>query len=198
MKFVRKMYDWVLSWAETPYGTTALAVLAFAEASFFPIPPDVLLVALSVGKRRRALWFAFVCSVASLFGGLAGYAIGWGLWGAVDQFFFAYIPGFTVDVFDKVKDLYAENGFIIVFTAAFTPIPYKVITIAAGVCKINLPLFLLASVVGRSMRFFLVAGLIYIFGEKIRDFIDKWFNLLSILFVILLVAGFAALKLLGH
>jgi membrane protein YqaA with SNARE-associated domain len=198
MKFVRKMYDWVLSWAETPYGTTALAVLAFAEASFFPIPPDVLLVALSVGKRRRALWFAFVCSVASLFGGLAGYAIGWGLWGAVDQFFFAYIPGFTVDVFDKVKDLYAENGFVIVFTAAFTPIPYKVITIAAGVCKINLPLFLLASVVGRSMRFFLVAGLIYIFGEKIRDFIDKWFNLLSILFVILLVAGFAALKLLGH
>jgi len=195
MKFVRRLYDWVLSWAETPYGTLALGILAFAEASFFPVPPDVLLIALCVGQRSKSLWFALVCAVASLFGGIAGYAIGWGIWESVDQIFFQYVPGFTEEVFNYVKGRYEAYGFLIVFTAAFTPIPYKVITIAAGVCTINFPMFVIASVIGRSARFFLVAGLLYLFGERIRTFIDKWFNLLTILFFVLLAAGFAALKL---
>ncbi len=198
MKWLRWLYDWVLSWAETPYGALALFVLAFAESSFFPIPPDVLLIALCVGQRKKALWFAGVCAVGSLFGGMAGYLIGWGMWGAVDQYFFAYVPGFTEEVFNAVSARYEEYGFAIVFTAAFTPIPYKVITIAAGVCTINFPLFMFASVVGRSARFFLVAGLMFFFGEKIKGFIDRWFNYLTILFAILLVGGFAALKLMGH
>ncbi len=198
MKPVRKMYDWVLSWAETPYATPALGVLAFSEASFFPVPPDVLLIAMCVGQRAKSLWFAFTCSVASLFGGIAGYLIGWGIWAMVSQYFFSYVPGFTEESFAHVQTLYEEWNFWIVFVAAFTPIPYKVITIAAGVCQINFPMFLIASVVGRSARFFLVAGLLYLYGEPIRAFIDRWFNILVVVFTILLIGGFAALKLVGH
>lgn len=195
--WLRRMYDWVLSWAESPYGTAALAVLAFAESSFFPIPPDVLLIALCVGKRQKALWFAFVCAVGSLVGGVAGYGIGWGFWEAAQGFFFSYVPGFTHENFNTAQEWYRRYDFWIVFVAAFTPIPYKVITIAAGVFKINFIMFMIASVVGRSARFFLVAGLIYLFGEPIRDFIDRRFNFCTILFTILLIAGFAVIKLLG-
>ncbi len=195
MKWIRGLYDWVLHWAETPYGTAALAVLAFAEASFFPIPPDVLLIALCVGQRRKALWFALVCSAASLFGGIAGYGIGWGAWEIAGPFFFKYVPGFTHEIFDRIQDLYSRYDFWVVFTAAFTPIPYKVITIAAGVFRINFVMFLIASIVGRSARFFLVAGLLYYFGEPIRAFIDRWFNLLVVVFTVLLIGGFLAFKL---
>ncbi len=198
MKIVRRMYDWVLSWAHTPYGAAALLVLAFAESSFFPIPPDVLLIALCLGARKKWGYFAAVCSAGSLVGGIAGYAIGWGLWSAVDQLFYAYVPGFTPEAFHKISGLYNEYNFWIVFVAAFTPIPYKVITVTAGVCEINFPMFVFASIIGRSARFFLVAFLLYWFGEPIRDFIDKRFNLLTLLFVILLIGGFAALKFLGH
>jgi membrane protein YqaA with SNARE-associated domain len=197
MKWVRRLYDWVLSWAETPYGTAALAVLAFAESSFFPIPPDVLLIALCIGHRKKALWFATVCAAASLLGGIFGYLIGWGLWSMVDQLFFAYVPGFTEAGFNHVKSLYDQYNFWIVFVAAFTPIPYKIITIAAGVCHINFPMFLVASCIGRSARFFLVAGLLYFFGERIRTFIDKWFDLLAIAFTVLLIGGFVVLKMLS-
>lgn len=189
---MRKLYDWVLSWAETPYGTIALAVLSFAEASFFPIPPDVLLIALCLGMRTRAWYFAAVCSVASLFGGIAGYIIGWGLWEATDQIFYTYV--FSEASFRQVQDLYADYDFWIVFIAAFTPIPYKIITIAAGVCAINFPIFVIASIIGRSARFFLVSALIHHYGAPIRSFIEKRFNMLTVIFVILLIAGFAALK----
>ena len=198
MRWIRRLYDWVLSWADSPFGLVALAALAFAESSFFPIPPDVLLIALCLGDRRKWALFAGACAAASLVGGLAGYAIGWGLWAAVDQWFFAYVPGFTPEAYAQVSGLYQHYDFWIVFVAAFTPIPYKVITITAGVCQINLVMFVIASTVGRSARFFLVAFLLYHFGEPIKNFIDKRFNLLTIVFVILLVGGFFALKWLGH
>ena len=198
MKLVRGLYDWVLSWAETPYGTIALFLLAFAESSFFPVPPDVLLIALCIGHRERAWWFAAVCTLGSVLGGAAGYAIGWGLWGAVDWVFFDYVPGFTEEVFEKVRQHYADYDFWIVFVAAFPPIPYKVITIAAGVFTINFLMFLIASAVGRAARFFLVAGLLYIFGAPIQKFIDRWFNLLVVAFTILLIGGFVVLKYIGH
>ncbi|HOZ49537.1 MAG TPA: YqaA family protein [Candidatus Hydrogenedentes bacterium] len=198
MKIIRRLYDWVLSWADSPYGLIALAALAFAESSFFPVPPDVLLIALCLGDRRSWAKFAFVCAAASLVGGIAGYGIGWGVWNVVDDWFFRYVPGFTPESFARVSQLYDQYNFWIVFIAAFTPIPYKVITITAGVCGINFPMFVVASVVGRSARFFLVAFLLYHFGEPIKDFIDKRFNLLTIVFVLLLVGGFAALKLFGH
>lgn len=198
MKWLRRLYDWVLSWADSPYGTAALAVLAFAESSFFPIPPDVLLIALCVGQRVKALWFATVCAVSSIIGGIAGYLIGWGIWAMVSHLFFAYVPGFTEAQFARVQNLYEHYNFWVVFVAAFTPIPYKVITIAAGVCQINFLWFMVASIVGRSARFFIVAGLIYRFGEPIRDFIDRWFDLCAIAFTILLIGGFVVLKMLAH
>ncbi len=196
----RYLYDWVLSWAESPFGGIALFILAFAESSFFPIPPDVLLIALILGAREKAWQYAVTCSVASITGGLLGYLIGWGLWytggdfSSIAMFFFEYIPGFTVDVFNRVAALYEEFGFWIVFTAGFTPLPYKVITITAGVAKIDLGIFAVASLVSRSLRFLLVAGLIWKLGLPIREFIEKRFNLLAIVFMVLLVGGFAVIK----
>jgi membrane protein YqaA with SNARE-associated domain len=198
MKWLRRLYDWVLSWARTPYGGAALFLIAFVESSFFPIPPDVLLIALCLGHRERWLRFASICTAGSVFGALAGYGIGWGLWQGVDEFFFHYVPGFTPEAFEKVQQLYKDYDFWIVFVAAFTPIPYKVITITAGVFGINLIAFIVASIVGRAGRFFLVAFLLYWFGEPIGQFIDKRFNLLTIVFTVLLFAGFYVLKFMVH
>ena len=122
----RRLYDWVLSFAHHKHSTTALFTLSFAESSFFPIPPDVLLMPLCLGNRSKAFWFAAVCTIASVVGGLSGYAIGWGMWGALDQFFYNHIPGFTEVQFNKVAVLYENYNFWVVFIAAFTPIPYKV------------------------------------------------------------------------
>lgn len=201
MGFVRKLYDWVLHWADTPHGATALFILAFAEASFFPIPPDALLIALALGARSKSFKFALNSSIASVTGALLGYAIGhFAWWGVNDNFsplaffFFDNIPGFTEKLFFDVKSLYEEWDFWIIFTAGFTPIPYKVFTVSAGAFEINLPMFIIASVISRSARFFLVAYLIYRFGPQIRDFIDKYFNLLAILFTVLLVGGFVLIK----
>lgn len=190
----RRLYDWVLSFAHKKHSTTALFALSFTESSFFPIPPDVLLMPLCLGNRRKAFWFATVCTIASVLGAILGYAIGWGVWHAVDQIFYQYVPGFTEAQFNKVKGLYEQYNFWIVFIAAFTPIPYKVITVAGGVFGITMPAFLIASVVGRGMRFFLVAWLMWQFGPPIVKFIDKYFNLLCVVFTILLIGGFAALK----
>lgn len=190
----RRMYDWILSFAHHRHSTTALFALSFAESSFFPIPPDVLLMPMCLGNRRRAFWFAGVCTLASAVGGMAGYLIGWGLWEALSGFFFAYIPGFTQARFDQVAGLYEQYNFWVVFVAAFTPIPYKIITIAGGVFHISLPMFMIASVIGRGLRFFWVAWLMWQFGPPVVRFIDRYFNLLCVLFTILLIGGFAAFK----
>lgn len=191
----RRMYDWVLSWAHRPHATWALAVMSFAESSFFPIPPDVLLAPMCMESKRRAWWFAFVTTVASVAGAVLGYYIGYGLWETTAQIWYDYIPGFNEDKFNKVQGLYDEWGVLVLFVAAFTPIPFKVFTIAGGVFHQPLIPFLLVSLVGRGLRFFLVAALFYWIGPKAKPFIDKWFNLLCVLFVVLLVGGFAAFKL---
>jgi len=190
----RRLYNWVLSWADTKYGVPALAVFSFAESSFFPVPPDPLLMALSLGKPKKAFWYAFVCSAMSVLGGITGYFIGWALWDLMNGFFFTYV--FSPEVFDYVGEQYKQNAFLTVLGAAITPIPYKVFTVSAGVFHINFFYLVLASVIGRSARFFLEAGLIYFFGEKIRNLIDKYFNLLLTLFFILIVLGFVIVKLL--
>lgn len=194
MKWLRNLYDWVLGWAETPYGAPALFLIATAEASFFPIPPDVLLLALCVGRRENSLRFAAICTAGSVVGGAIGYAIGLGAWETVGPLFFHYVPGFTEAKFNMVGGLYETYNFWIVFVAAFTPIPYRVITIAAGVFQISFPMFMLASLVGRAGRFYLVAGMLYFFGEPIKGFIDRWFNLLVVAFTVLLIGGFALLQ----
>lgn len=194
MSSLKKLYDWVLHWADTPYGPLALFLLALAESSFFPVPPDPLLIALCLGAIKKSWRFALYASVASVIGGIIGYLIGYGIWGIVDSFFFKYVPGFTESLFQRVMVNYNEYGFWYVFLAGFTPIPYKVFTIASGVFKLNFFLFLLASTVSRSLRFFAVAGLFRKFGPGIKGFIDKYFNLLAILFLILLVGGFLIIK----
>lgn len=189
---IRKLYDWVLSWADTKYGVPALAIVSFAESSFFPVPPDPLLMALSLGKPKKAFWFAFVCSAMSVLGGIAGYFIGWALWDLLSNFFFTYV--FTPEAFDYVGTMYQQNEFLTILGAAITPIPYKVFTVTAGVFHISLISLIVASVIGRSARFFIEAGLIYFFGERIRSFIDKYFNLLLILFFVLIVMGVIIVK----
>jgi membrane protein YqaA with SNARE-associated domain len=190
----RRLYDWVLHWAYTPYALPALFLLSFAESSFFPIPPDVLLIALCIGHVGRSYTFAFWCSVASVVGGIAGYAIGAFFWNieAVNTFFFRYV--FSHETFDSVGELYKKYDFWIVFVAAFTPIPYKVITITAGVFGTNFAMFVLASAIGRSARFFLVAWLIRRFGPGIKDFIERRFGLVTIAGTALLIGGFAVIK----
>ncbi|RLB67404.1 MAG: DedA family protein [Deltaproteobacteria bacterium] len=194
MRLIRKLYDWVLHWAETPYGGPAIFLLALIESSFFPVPPDVLLIALCISLPARAWRFALLASVGSVLGGLLGYGIGWGAWPMVNGFFFQFIPGFTPEVFSRVQSLFAEYGFWVVFTAGFTPIPYKVITIGSGVFQVNLLVFLFASLVSRSLRFFMVAWLLHRYGPGMREFIDRYFNLLSIIFLVLLFGGFLLLK----
>lgn len=192
MRLMRRLYDWVLHWASTPHAVPALFLIAFAESSFFLVPPDVLLIAMVIAVPASALWYAFICSVGSVLGGMAGYAIGWGIWEAVDTIFIGHI--FSQEVFDKVVTAYQENAFIAVLTAAFTPIPYKVFTIAAGVTKISFLTLVLASAIGRSSRFFLVAGLLYYFGPMMKEKVEKYFDWFALAFFALLIAGFLAVK----
>jgi len=196
----RRLYNWVIHFADTPYGERALFMLSFAESSFFPIPPDVLLAPLTLGAPKKWFRFALSCSIASVFGGILGYMIGMFLWHQIGPWVFAHLGslGFTPKNFESFQQGYQKYDFWIVLTCGFTPLPYKVCTITAGVAKINFLGFIIASVVSRSARFFLVAGLFGWKGEAIRPFIEKYFNWLSLLFVILLVGGFLVLKLLHH
>jgi len=194
MKLFRKLYDWVLHWADTPYGPLALFLLALAESSFFPIPVDPLLIALCLGAIKKSWRFALTTSLASVTGGMIGYLIGFGIWEAVDSFFFKYVPGFSESLFERVMMNFNEYGFWYVFAAGFTPIPYKVFTIASGVFKLNFFLFVIASAISRSLRFFAIAALFRKFGPGIKIFIDKYFNLLAILFFILLLGGFLVVR----
>lgn len=192
--WTRRLYDWVLHWAETPFGPAALALLALAESSFFPIPPDPLLMALCLGAVRRSLRFAFVATGGSVLGGALGYAIGAGMWHLLGDWFFAYVPGVTPAAFERVRELYDRYDFGAIFLAGFTPIPYKVFTLSAGVFRIDFAIFVFASVLSRGLRFFLVASLIYRFGGSITRFIDRYFNLLTWVFTALLLGGFLLVK----
>lgn len=191
---LRRLYDWVLHWAHTRWGTPALAAVSFAESSFFPIPPDPLLMALALGRPQRAWAFAGICTAASVAGGLAGYAIGFAGWSLVGDWFFAHVPGVTPEAFARVESLYLRWDFWAVFLAGLTPIPYKVFTLSSGVFAINLPVFLLASGLSRGLRFTIEAALIHFFGQSITAFIDRWFNALSLLFGLLLIGGFLVVE----
>jgi len=194
---IRRLYDWTMTWAETPYGLPALTILSFAESSFFPIPPDALLVPLCFSKPKSWFKFAAFCSAASVAGGVLGWYIGHALWSLTREFFFTHIPGFTPAVFDLVQRKYDENAFLAVLTAAFTPIPYKVFTIASGVFEVSLAVMISASVIGRSVRFFILAGLIRGFGPRIRPHLERNFELAAYAVLILGVLGFLALKFLS-
>lgn len=189
---LRRLYDWVLHWAETPYGSWALFLLAFSESSFFPIPPDILLIALAVSLPKKSLKYALICSAGSVLGGCFGYLIGYQFMASIGHRIVEFY-GLSAKV-QYIEALYNRYDAWAVGIAGFTPIPYKVFTIAAGAFKINFSVFVIASLVSRSARFFLVGGLIYIFGPGIRAFIDQYFNILVIAFTVLLIAGFLIIK----
>lgn len=198
---LRRLYNWMLGWAFSPWGPAALFILAFAESSFFPIPPDVLLIALCLGAVSKSFKYAAICTLGSILGALAGYAIGFFLWQtpageftAVADFFFRVIPGFSHEQYFRISEMYNKYNFWVVFTGGFTPIPYKLITITAGVFRLNLPMFIIASIVSRGLRFFLIAWLIRRFGAPIKVFIDKYFNWLAVAFTVLLIGGFIVIK----
>ncbi len=191
---IRRLYDWVLSLADTPYAVPSLFLLALAESSFFPIPPDVLLLALAIAKPERAFRFAAWCLAGSVIGGVIGYYLGLGLWSSVEPLLIPKV--FSQAKFDTVTGWYQEYGVMMVFVAAFTPVPYKVFTIAAGVFELPLLPFIGASLIGRGARFFLVALVVRRYGDKAREFIDRHFNRLTIVFTLLVVAAILALKVL--
>ena len=193
----RHLYNWVIHFADTKHGPTALFLLSFAESSFFPIPPDVLLAPLTLGAPKKWFRFALACSIASVLGGIFGYMIGMFMWDKVGGWVFNHLGHlkFTPENFEKFQNYYNEYGFGVVFTCGFTPLPYKVCTISAGIAEISFAGFLIASAVSRSARFFIVAGLFGWKGEQIRPYIEKYFNWLSLAFVLLLIGGFMALKL---
>jgi len=190
---VRRLYDWVLSWAHKPHGAAALFVLAFAESSFFPIPPDVLLIALALSIPARSLYFALIASIGSVLGGAFGYVIG--------LYFMEFIGSHILDLYGLtekyayIQGLYRHYDAWAVAIAGFTPIPYKVFTITAGAFRINFFVFMAASFVSRSARFFIIALLIRRFGAPIRLFIEKYFNILTLALVALVIGGFVVLKL---
>ncbi len=191
---IRRLYAWILSWADRPSGPRVLALLGFAESSVFPLPPDPLLMALCLGKPRRSLHFAAVLSVASVLGGMVGYAIGAFLWDTWGGWFMAHVPGFSPEGFARVGSLYNTYNFWAVFAAGFSPLPYKLFTIAGGVFRINFPIFVVASVISRSARFFIIAALMRRYGAPIEKFIERHFGWMSLVFVILLIGGFLIFK----
>ena len=192
MKLFRSAYDWVLHWAATPYALPALLAISFVESSFFPIPPDILLIAMTVAVPALWIRFSFFCSIASVLGGMFGYLIGYQFMNLVGQRIVDFYH--LQATFDKIGNLYNEQQGWAVAAAGFTPLPYKIFTLAAGTFKIDFPTFVVASTISRSARFFLVGFLIYKFGPPIKALIEKYFNLFSIMFFVLLVLGFYLLK----
>jgi len=190
---LRALYDKTMALAAHRHANWALAAVSFIESSVFPIPPDVMLIPMVLAKRHRAVLIAVICTVASVLGGLLGYAIGLYLFDTIGMpilNFYGYGEKFA-----SFQSRYNEWGVWIVLIAGVTPFPYKVITIASGVTGLSLPVFLLASIVARGLRFAIVTALLWKFGAPIKDFIERYLGLLFILFMVLLIGGFAVVKL---
>ena len=189
---MRRLYDWVIRLAGHPRAIPAMGVVSFAESSFFPIPPDVMLVPMILANRQKAFTIAFVCTVCSVLGGLLGYAIGF--------YFFETIGAWVVKTYglqaglEKFRDEFTRYGTWVILIKGLTPIPYKLVTIASGAAHFDLFTFVWASIVTRGVRFFLVAALLWKYGEPIRAFIEKRLTLVMWTFLIVLVGGFVAVK----
>jgi len=188
LRLLRKVYDWCLSLADRPSGEWSLLALSFAESTFFPVPPDILLMALALGRPSRAFRFAFTCTVGSALGGLFGYLIG-------VQFYDIVVQGWLEqshyrEGLREVLDLYRDYGGWVTAVAGFTPIPYKLFTIGAGIARVNLPVFFVASVLSRGARFFIIAGLLRWKGEPMRRVVEKHFDRISVLAVLVLALAY--------
>jgi membrane protein YqaA with SNARE-associated domain len=190
---LRRLYDWVIGLAGHRHAVPALAVISFAESSFFPIPPDVMLIPMIVANRARAWLIATVCTISSVVGGIAGYAIGFFLWDSIGRRLVDFY-GYSHQ-FETFQGWYNDYGLLIVFIAGITPLPYKVFTIASGVTGLPLATFVAGSVVSRGIRFFAEAALLWWIGDPIRAFVEKNLQWVTVAFVVFLVGGFTVLKL---
>lgn len=187
---LRRLYQWVIDLAERPSASWALAGVSFAESSFFPVPPDVMLVPMCVAKPEKAWWYAFICTAASVVGGLLGYAIGALLYDTVGEFLIRiYGYGDKVEAFNAA---YAHYGHWIILIKGLTPIPYKVVTITSGFAHYSLFWFVVLSIITRGLRFYLVAALLFWIGPAARDFIEKRLGLVTAAFAVVVVGGFVA------
>ena len=193
MKLLRYLYNWTLSKAEHKYSSWILSLVSFTESSFFHIPPDILIIPMIIARRTKAWIYAFICTLSSVLGGVIGYAIGY--------FFFNSIGILIIEAygltnsFESFENYYNKYGILIVLGGGFTPFPFKFITIASGVFNLNIFLFILTAFFASGIRFYLLAGLLFIFGKKIKKFIDQYFNILAILFFILLIGSVLLVKL---
>ena len=193
MNLLRSLYNWTLKKAEHKYSSWVLSIVSFAESSFFPIPPDVLLIPMIIAKRTKAWTYAFICTLSSVLGGVAGYAIGFFLFNTIGTLIVEFYH--LTNSFNTFENYYKEYGILIVLGAGFTPFPFKFITIASGVFSLNIFLFIFTAFIARGFRFYLLAILLFIFGEKIKFLIDKYFNILAVLFFILLIGSFMLINL---
>ncbi len=189
---LRRLYDKSMLWIQTPYGVWVMFWIAVAESSFFPIPPDIFLMALCLATPKRSFRYAAICAAGSVIGGAVGYGLGLGFMDTIGHRILTFY-GLT-EKYETVQNLYRQYDAWAVGAAGFTPLPYKLFTVTAGAFKINFGTFMLASLISRSARFFLVAGFIYKFGPPVKYFIEKYFNLLTIIFLILLVLGYIVIK----
>jgi membrane protein YqaA with SNARE-associated domain len=225
MRVLKHLYAWMVGWADTRWGLPVMMFVSFADSSFFPAPPDPLLIAMCLGKRRRALWYGALCTAASVVGGILGWYIGVALFGVVDDVvrwlgadaaWFGTAESATglsaeqVDAlpregdtvfypdgyFYQVGEKFSDNAFMAYFSAALTPIPYKVFTIAGGVFKVSLPALIFASVLGRGLRFMGLSTLIYLFGDRVKPIIERYFEWITIGVCVLLALFFVLLKIL--
>lgn len=194
-KTMRRLYNWTLHWSKTRHAKIALFFIAVSESSFFPIPPDVLLITMTVAHRFKWWLYASIATVGSVLGGIAGYYIGFAFFEAIGRPIIEFYH--FQKAFETVALKYEQNAFLAVFTAAFTPIPYKVFTIAGGVFQIPLSELIIGSLLGRAGRFFAVTGALRIFGQRIADAIEKYFDLLSLAFMALLIGGFVIIRFLS-
>ena len=187
MNFLRNIYSWTLKKAEHKNAKWYLSLISFTESSFFPIPPDLLLIPMALANRVKALFYAFICTLSSVIGGVAGYAIGYFFYNSLGIFIVEFYH--LENSFNVFENYYREFGILIVLGAGITPFPYKFITIASGVFGLNIFLFIFISIIGRGLRFYLIAILLYFFGEKIKLIINKYFNFLTFVFFILLIGS---------
>ena len=189
---LRRLYDWIISLSGSPRAMPALAAVAFAESSFFPIPPDAMIIPMVIAQPHKAWRIAAVATAASVVGGMFGYAIGYYLYETAGRWLIDFY-GLQEGV-DSFREQFNHYGFWIILVKGLTPIPYKIVTIASGIAHFSLPVFIVASIITRGIRFYLVAGLLYRYGEPIRAFIERRLTLVTTLFVVALVGGFVVIK----
>ena len=192
MKKFKNLYDWTIIKSRHPKAPWFLSLISFLESSFFPIPPDVILIPMIIAKRTKAFFYAFICTISSVVGGIFGYCIVFFLFNSLGYLILSYYG--LSDQFSNFEQYYIKYGILIVIGAGFTPFPFKFITIASGVFELNIILFVFSTIIARGLRFYLIAFLLKVFGKKIENIINKYFNILVTIFFVLFIGSIMILK----